>query len=150
MDKTVLAYILTDNQYLMLYRNKKQNDMNEGKWLGIGGHLEDGETKEQALIREIKEETNLDVLSYKFRATLYFYNDDYDEIMYLFTVDEVKGNIKECDEGELKYIPKDQILSLNMWEGDKYFLELLDKDEPYFEMNLIYKDKKLVKVERIN
>ena len=55
MDETVLAYIEIEGLYLMLYRNKKKNDMNEGKWMGVGGHIERGETPDQALVREVKE-----------------------------------------------------------------------------------------------
>ena len=144
MDETVLAYIEIDGLYLMLYRNKKKNDMSEGKWMGVGGHIEPGETPDQALIREVKEETNLDVISFRYVAKLLFVNNDYQEIMHLYKVDEVEGEMKECNEGELRYIPKELINSLNMWEGDKYFLDRLDDD--YFELTLIYKDKELVEV----
>ena len=149
MDKTILAYININDSYLMLYRNKKKNDLNEGKWMGVGGHIELGETPEQALIREVKEETGLIVLDYNLRGTLYFYNDDYSEVIYLYTVNEVKGEIIDCNEGELKLIPINEIMNLNMWEGDKVFLELLKNNEPYFELNLYYKNKDLIKVERI-
>ena len=144
MDETVLAYIEIEGFYLMLYRNKKKNDMNEGKWMGVGGHIEPGETPDQALVREIKEETNLDVTSFRYVAKLLFVNDDYQEIMHLYKVDAVEGEIKECNEGDLRYIPKESIHLLNMWEGDKYFLDRLDDD--YFELTLIYKDKELVEV----
>ena len=144
MDETVLAYIEIEGFYLMLYRNKKKNDMNEGKWMGVGGHIEPGETPGQALVREIKEETNLDVTSFRYVAKLLFVNDDYQEIMHLYKVDAVEGEIKECNEGDLRYIPKESIHLLNMWEGDKYFLDRLDDD--YFELTLIYKDKELVEV----
>lgn len=125
MDETVLAYIFKDDEVLMLYRNKEKDDINKNKWVGVGGHLEKGESKDAALIREIKEETNLDVIDYSFLATLIFINNDYKEIMYLYRVDSFSGEIKECDEGELKFIKVKDLLSLNMWEGDKYFLELL-------------------------
>lgn len=144
MDKTTLAYIKKDHSYLMLYRNKKLNDMNEGKWIGVGGHIEEGETKDHAMKREIKEETNLDVISYKEKGLIHFVNDDYEEDMYLYIVDKIEGELKECDEGTLKYIDIDEVMSLPMWEGDKIFLPLLLKDEPYFELTLIYKGKNLV------
>ena len=147
MDETVLAYIEIEGFYLMLYRNKKKNDMNEGKWMGVGGHIEPGETPDQALVREIKEETNLDVTSFRYVAKLLFVNDDYQEIMHLYKVDAVEGEIKECNEGDLRYIPKESIHLLSMWEGDKYFLDRLDDD--YFELTLIYKDKELVEVKEV-
>lgn len=83
MDRTVLAYIKKDNSFLMLFRNKKKHDINKGKWVGIGGHIEEGENKEQALIREIKEETGLDVIKYQYRGELLFVNNDFEEVMYL-------------------------------------------------------------------
>ena len=149
MDETILTYIEKVGCYLILYRNKKENDLNEGKWLGIGGHIESGETRDMAMIREVKEETNLDVLSYKYRGKVLFTADDYQEIMYLFTVDSFKGEIGDCNEGTLQFVPKTDIFSLNMWEGDKYFLEPLANDEDEFEMELTYKNDKLVSYRRI-
>ena len=148
MEKTVLAYIKKNNQYLMLFRNKKQKDINKGKWIGIGGHIEKNETIIDALYREIKEETNLDVKSYKYKGIVYFFNHDYEEEMHLFVVDEFEGELKECDEGTLKYIDIDKVTSLNIWEGDKIFLPLLIKDEPFFKLKLYYRDDKLIKVDK--
>jgi len=146
MDETVLAYIEDKHRYLMLFRNKKRNDINKGKYIGIGGHLEEGESKEEALIREIKEETGLTVTSYKYRAKLTFINDEYSEIMYLFTVDGFIGEIKECDEGELHWINKEDIFKVPHWEGDEIFVKKMLSTDEYFEMTLIYKDDKLIKV----
>ena len=146
MDKTVLAYIKKDNQFLMLYRNKKKKDINKEKWIGVGGHLEKGESKEQALIREIKEETGLDVLHYIYRGELLFVNNDFEEVMYLYLVDEVKGEIIDCDEGELAWIKKEDLMSLNMWEGDYKFLPLLINTDEFIRLKLIYKDDQLVGV----
>ncbi len=148
MDKTVLCYIEKDNCYLMLYRNKKANDLNEGKYIGIGGHIEKNETIEQALLREVKEETNLTLLSYELRGILTFINDDYSEIMYLFTSDKFEGELKECNEGTLSWKPIDKITLLPIWEGDKEFLSLLENKEKYFELTLTYSCNKLVKTER--
>lgn len=148
MDITVLAYIKKDDCYLMLLRNKKQNDMNEGKWLGIGGHVEENETPDQALIREVKEETNLDVISYTYRGLLTFINNDYQEIMHLYTVEKFSGELKECDEGTLKYQKIKDIPNLNIWEGDKVFLVLIAKDVPFFKLTLIYENDKLKEVKK--
>ena len=147
MDKTVLAYIKKDNQFLMLYRNKKKKDINKEKWIGVGGHLEECESKEQALIREIKEETGLDVLHYIYRGELLFVNNDFEEVMYLYLVDEVKGEITDCDEGELAWIKKEDLMSLNMWEGDYKFLPLLINTDEFIRLKLIYKDDQFVGVE---
>lgn len=148
MDETVLAYIFKDDKVLMLYRNKEENDINKNKWVGVGGHLEKGESRDSALIREVKEETNLDVTDYKFLATLIFINNDYKEKMYLYRVDGFTNSLKECDEGELKFINIKDLLSLNMWDGDRYFLDLMLKKEPYFEMELVYSGDSLIRVTR--
>ena len=111
MDETVLVYIEKDEKYLLIYRNKKKNDMNQGKYIGIGGHIELGESKEEALIREVREETSLIINSYKYRAKLLFVNDDYSEIMHLFTSDDFSGELtSDCNEGELVWVDKDKIL----------------------------------------
>ena len=149
MEETVLAYIFNENdEVLMLFRNKKKVDINKGKWMGVGGHIEKGETPDQALVREIKEETNLDVLSFKLRGTLLFINNDYQEKIYLYTVNKYQGIIEECNEGDLQFFKKEDVLNLNMWKGDYYFYQLLLDDEPYFELILTYDNDKLVKIER--
>ena len=149
MDKTVLCYIENNKSYLLLYRNKKENDMNEGKYLGIGGHIEKGETPDMALLREVKEETGLTLNSFRLRGTLIFINDDYEEIMYLYTSNDYSGELIECNEGDLSFVSFDKIMSLPMWEGDKEFLPYLMNDSlSYFEMTLRYKNKDLVSVTR--
>ena len=112
MDETVLVYIYKNDDVLMLLRNKEEDDINKGKWIGVGGHLEKEETPIDALIREVKEETNLDVIKYKYHGLVYFVNGDYIEKMHICTVSEIKGELKECDEGTLAYIPKKDLLSL--------------------------------------
>ncbi len=139
MDKTVLCYLIKDDSYLMLYRNKKENDMNEGKYLGIGGHIEPGETKEEACKREIKEETGLDVNRLDYHGFVEFYNDDYQELMYLFTSDDFSGELIECNEGTLSWVKIDKVLDLNIWEGDKLFLPKLKTNE-LINMIVVYKN----------
>lgn len=145
---SVQIYLEKDNKYLMLYRNKKKNDMNGGKWIGVGGKIENNETPLEAIIREVKEETGLTLNSADFRAILYFYYDDYFEIIYQFTSKDFSGELIECDEGTLSWVPINEVLSLPTWEGDKYFLKPLINNEPYFEITLVYKNDVLVKVER--
>lgn len=147
--ETTLIYIEKDNKYLMLNRNKKENDLNEGFWIGVGGHIEKGETVEECAYREVKEETGLVLTNLDKRGTIYFQNDDFSEVMHLFTSSSFKGELIDCDEGELSWIDKKDVLSLHVWEGDRVFLEYLLNEEPYFEVKLIYKGKKLVSVERI-
>lgn len=146
MDYTVLCYLKKDNQYLFMLRNKEKNDLNEGKWIGIGGHIEPGETKEEALIREVKEETGFTINSFSYRGEILFINNDYQEIMYIFTSDDFTGEMIECDEGELSWIDKDKILDLNLWEGDRYFLKPLLNSDKMIKMEMRYKDKQLVGV----
>ena len=148
MDQTVLCYLYKDHSYLMLYRNKKKNDINQGKYVGIGGHLEPHETKEEALIREVKEETGLTLHSFDYRGELIFINGDYQEVMYLYLSKDFSGTLITCDEGELKWIDEKELLSLNMWEGDKYFLQPLINTNEFIKMTLIYDKDTLVSVRR--
>ena len=144
LPETVLAYIEKDDSYLMLFRNKKEKDINANKWIGVGGHIEIGETVEQALFREIKEETGLDVVLYEKRGLIHFNYGELSEIMHLFVIKEVKGNLIDCDEGTLKYIPKNEVLNIPIWEGDRIFLKKLLSNEPYFELELNYLKDRLI------
>ena len=144
LSETVLAYIEKDDSFLMLYRNKKKHDINANKWIGVGGHLEPGESKEQALYREIKEETGLDVIKYQYRGLIHFNYGELSEMMHLYIVTKVNGELTECDEGTLQYVPKNEILNLPIWEGDRIFLEKLLSNAPYFELELNYVNDKLV------
>lgn len=149
MDETVLIYLEKDNKYLMMFRNKKLNDMNKGKYIGVGGHIEEDETKGQALVREVAEETSLILKSYTYRAKLTFINDSYSEIMHLYTSSDFAGIVNEnCNEGDLVWVDKDKICDLPLWEGDKAFLKVMNDSSDYFEMTLKYNNDKLVSVER--
>ena len=147
LDVTTLGYIKNNkNEYLMLFRNKKENDINQGKWVGVGGHLENNETIYQCMIREVKEETGLDVINLTYRGELLFLSDGYEEVMYLFLIDEFKGELIPCNEGELRWIKEEELLSLNMWEGDKIFLPLLINSNEFIKLKLEYKNSKLINV----
>ena len=146
MDKTVMIYLEKNNQYLMLYRNKKKKDINKNKYIGVGGHVEKDETPDEAIVREVKEETGLDLLSFRKRGLVYFVLNGYEEEMYIYTSLDFKGDLIECDEGDLVWVDKFQVMSLPIWEGDKYFLKHLLEDDEYFEMRLIYEDDKLIQV----
>ena len=148
MFNTTLCYIEQDGKYLMLYRNKKKNDINEGKWIGIGGKFEKNETPEQCLLREVYEETGLKLTSYRYRGLIHFIPDSAEpEDMYLYTADEFTGSMIFCNEGELKWIDKKDIFSLNLWEGDKVFLRKLLNEESGFEISLYYEGDKCVRIE---
>ena len=190
---TTLCYMEYAGHYLMMNRTKKKNDINGGKWIGVGGHLEEGETIEECLVREIREETGFDVLHFQKRGIVHFcYGENISEYMHLFTADEFTGSgityrnsstssadsrnsvnpeaeivsdtptvsnpsefpenfslppLPECDEGELQWILKAEIFQLNLWEGDRYFLEKLLKDESNFTLKLVYNaEDKLIEV----
>ena len=142
--ETVLAYIEKDEAFLMLFRNKKKNDINANKWIGVGGHLEKEETPEDALYREIKEETGLDVIFYQKRGVIHFNYDELSEIMHLYVVSKTSGELIDCNEGTLKYIPKNEVLNIPIWEGDKIFLKKILSNDLYFELELNYQQDTLV------
>ena len=143
---TTLCYIERDGKYLMMHRVKKENDVNHGKWIGIGGKFERGETAFDCAKREIKEETGLTVDNLCYRGVVTFISDIYEtEIMHLFTSKDFSGEIDyNCDEGILKWVDKEEVLNLNLWEGDRIFLALLKEDGDFFDLTLIYKGDKLV------
>lgn len=146
---TTLCYIEKDDKYLMLLRNKKEVDINKGKWIGVGGHFEEGESPEECLVREVYEETGLTLTNYKFRGLVTFSSDHWQtEYMFLYTADGFEGELKDCNEGELRWIPKSEILDLNLWEGDKEFLKLLFEDNDVFSMKLSYVGDTLVERKR--
>lgn len=145
MKKATLCYIEKDNKYLMLHRTKKQNDANEGKWIGIGGKIEEGETPTECILREAREETGLILNSVVFRGIVHFKSEFYpDEDMYLFTSDNFSGTVKECDEGDLEWIDIDALCSLTLWEGDKIFLDALRQSKKQFELTLNYGKDNLI------
>lgn len=137
---TTLCYIEENNSYLMLHRVSKDKDINKDKWIGVGGHFEDVESPEECLVREVLEETGLTLTSYSFRSLITFVSDEWPtEYMCLFTADGYTGDMKEdCDEGILTWVPKNEIFSLNLWEGDRWFLKLLDERKDFFTMKLVY------------
>ena len=146
MQMTTLCYIEKEGKYLMLHRVKKHHDINAGKWIGVGGHVENGETPEECLLREVKEETGLVLTAYRLRGLVTFLSDVCEpELMCVFTADAFDGEMIECDEGELAWVEKSDVLALPTWEGDRVFLErLLSGDERFFSIKLRYEGDKLV------
>lgn len=137
---TTLCYIEKGDSYLMLHRVSKKHDVNKDKWIGIGGHFEENESPEECLLREAKEETGLTLTSWKFRGIVTFISEGWNtEYMCLYTADGYEGEIIPCNEGVLEWIRKEDLLKLNLWEGDKIFLKLLQENAPFFSLKLAYK-----------
>lgn len=142
---TTLCYIEKDDSYLMLHRIKKENDINKDKWIGIGGHFEAEESPEECLLREVKEETGLTLLSYQFRGIVTFVTmQGITEYMCLYTSNSFEGDLISCDEGELEWVKKERFSELNFWEGDYIFLDLLEKGREFFSLKLVYDRDKLI------
>lgn len=145
MINTTLLYIERGDEYLMLHRTKKENDLNRDKWVGIGGKFEDRESPEDCVKREAMEETGLILTDYRYRGLVTFVSDKWPtEYMHLFTATGFQGNIGVCDEGELDWIGKRELRSLALWEGDKIFLDLLESGAPFFSLKLVYEGEKLI------
>ena len=146
MRNTTLCHIEKDGCYLMLHRIKKENDLNRDKWVGIGGKFEDKESPEECNLREVYEETGLTLKDAEYRGIVTFVSDKWEtEYMHIFYSDSFSGKIKECDEGVLEWVKKEQLFSLPVWEGDKIFLRLLEENAPFFSLKLEYKGDILLK-----
>ncbi len=146
MKNTTLCYLYQpDGRVLMLHRVKKENDCNEGKWIGVGGKFEADESPEECVLREIREETGLTVTDYRYRGLVTFVSDRWEtEYMHLFTATGWTGQLIECDEGDLCWLTPEQFRALPQWEGDKIFLRLLEENVPFFSLKLRYQGEKLV------
>ena len=145
MRQTTLCYIENPRgEYLMLHRVKKKDDANHDKWIGIGGKFEDGESPEECVLREVREETGLTLTDYRYRGLVTFVSDAWEtEYMHLFTATGYEGAPGDCDEGVLEWIDKDALAALPQWEGDRLFLRLLRDDGPFFSLKLRYEGEHL-------
>lgn len=146
MKNTTLCYIEQDGAYLMMHRVKKENDINREKWVGIGGKFESGETPTECAVREIKEETGVTPKNLRYRGLVTFVSKEYGtEYMHLFTASGYDGKINyDCKEGELVWVKKSEIETLNIWQGDKIFFKLLDSEKAFFSLKLVYDGDKLI------
>lgn len=145
---TTLCYIEKDEKYLMLHRVLKKNDINKDKWIGVGGHFEKGESPEDCLLREVKEETGLTLTSYRFRGLITFTfssqgRETDTEYMCLYTANGYEEELISCSEGNLEWVNKKDIFSLKLWEGDKIFFRLLQEERQFFSLKLVYQDDEL-------
>lgn len=144
MIETTLCYLEKDDAYLMLHRVKKENDLNRDKWIGVGGKFEGDETPEECLEREVYEETGLRLTGYRYRAVITFISDKWEaEHMHLFTATSWEGTLKDCDEGVLEWVKKEDVYALPLWEGDRIFFRLLENCR-FFTMKLKYEGETLV------
>ncbi len=126
----------------MLHRTKKENDVNKGKWIGVGGKFETGEAPEECLLREVMEETGLELTSYRYRGLLSFiYADKEPEYIFTYTADGFSGELHECNEGELKWVKIEDIKYLSLWEGDRIMHRLLEEDAGVFSLKLVYDEE---------
>lgn len=150
MIRTTLCYLEQDGKYLMLLRVKKKHDPNEGKWIGVGGKLEPGESPEDCLVREVREETGLELDEWQYRGEVFFSAQGWEEeIMYLYTATKFHGKmIEDCPEGVLKWVPFEEIPKLRLWEGDRIFLADLLAGKSDLKLALYYEGDDLVRVER--
>ena len=139
-----LCYIEKDGQVLLLHRTKKENDLNHDKWIGIGGRFEEGESPEDCVLRETREETGLTLTSLRFHGIVTFVSDEWEtEYMHLFTADAFEGELADCNEGDLEWVPKEKMKDLPQWEGDRIFLRLLRENAPFFSLKLVYSGDRL-------
>lgn len=145
MRNTTLCYLERGDEVLMLHRVKKAVDENAGKWIGVGGGFEEGESPEDCLLREVYEETGMRLLTWRYRGIVTFVSDEWGtEYMHLFTSENFAGELRECAEGVLVWKKRSEILSLPLWEGDKIFLRLLEEGHPFFSLKLRYHGDELV------
>ena len=141
---TTLCYIEKDDSYLMLHRVSKKHNVNKDKWIGIGGHFEENESPEECLLREAKVVTGFTLTKWSFRGIVTFISEGLDtEYMCLYTADGYEGEMIPCNEGVLEWVKKEDLLKLNLWEGDKIFLKLLQENAPIYSMKLANKGDQL-------
>lgn len=144
MLNSTLCYLERGEEYLMLHRVKKKDDLNYDKWIGVGGKCEEGESPEDCVLRETREETGLTLADFRYRGLVTFVSDQAPtEYMHLFTASRWTGTPVPCLEGELAWIKKEELLSLPMWEGDRIFLRLLEEGGPFFSLKLRYREEHL-------
>ena len=129
----------------MIHRVKKENDYHHGKWNGLGGKFDPGESPEECAIREVKEESGLNVKSIKMKGFVTFplFDGIEDWYVFLFVIDDYDGRQIDSNEGNLKWIPNDKLTKINLWEGDKIFIPWL-YGEKFFSAKFIYGDGKYI------
>ena len=140
-----LCYVRAGGKTLMLHRNKKEGDVHRGKWNGLGGKLDAGESPEECVVRELREESGLTVHGPSLRGILTFpeFKPGEDWLVFVYVAERFEGSLAECADGDLEWVPDDRISSLPLWEGDKIFLPWLDGVK-FFSGKFVYRDGRLV------
>jgi len=148
MKLATLLYVMKDDKTLMLYRNKRKKDYHEGKWNGLGGKFELGESPEECAIRELEEESGLIAKNLIFKGHLTFpmFDGVDDWYVFVFIVDKFEGELIDSEEGELIWIPNKELKDLNLWEGDQIFIDWLF-DNKFFSAKFIYDKGKFIDYE---
>ncbi|MBI5743771.1 MAG: 8-oxo-dGTP diphosphatase [Elusimicrobia bacterium] len=144
MKLATLCYVRRNGRTLMLHRVKKADDVHEGKWNGLGGKFEPGESPEDCVIREIREESGLKIKSPVLKGVLTFpdFAKGDDWYVFVFTASEFTGRLIDSDEGNLEWIHDRDLLKLNLWGGDRVFLPLL-KRRGHFSGKFHYRNGRL-------
>ena len=144
MKISTLCYVRSKHQTLMLHRIKKKNDIHQDKWNGLGGKLISGESPEECVKREVLEESGLAIKNPRLHGIITFPKFDRidDWLVFVYTSEDFEGSLIDSDEGELSWINSNEILKLNLWEGDKIFIPWLSQDK-FFSAKFIYKNKAL-------
>ena len=144
MKISTLCYIQNEHQTLMLHRIKKENDIHQDKWNGLGGKLIAGESPEECVKREVLEESGLIIRKPKLHGVITFpkFDNVDDWMVFVYTVDHFEGSLIDSNEGVLEWIDNDQILNLNLWAGDKIFIPWLSQGK-FFSAKFIYDKKEL-------
>lgn len=137
-----ICYIDDGERYLLLHRNKKINDIHQGKWIGVGGKIESGETPKECVIREVLEETGLHIMNPKLRGTIMFplFDGKSDWLVFVYTTSQFSGDLIDCKEGTLEWVKHTDVLMKPTWQGDALFLEWLLENKPYFDAKITYKE----------
>lgn len=147
MKLATLCYVIDkkNQKTLMILRNKKPNDYHEGKWNGLGGKFEQGESPEECAVREIEEESGLKVKSIKMKGFITFpmFDGKDDWYVFLFTADDYEGKLIDSPEGSLEWILNDKLSEINLWDGDKIFIPWL-YEEKFFSAKFNYVNGKFV------
>jgi len=145
MKLATLCYVIDKDKTLMIYRNKKKNDYHEGKWNGLGGKFEPGESPEECAIREVKEESGLTMINPKMKGFITFpmFDKIKDWYVFIFTATDFEGKIIDSNEGKLEWIPNNKLVDLNLWDGDKIFIPWLFQ-EKFFSAKFYYEDGKFI------